>query len=106
MKKIIFTGSAALATLLAAGLASAHTPLFACFDNGNGTIVCEGGFSDGSSAAGVAVVVKDNAGAIIKRGVLSGNSDIELTKPQGEYVVVFEGGDGHAIEIPGSQIFE
>jgi hypothetical protein len=31
----------------------AHTPLCSCYDNGDGTVTCEGGFSDGSSAAGV-----------------------------------------------------
>jgi len=49
------------------GLALAHTPLFSCFDNADGTIYCEGGFSDGSSAAGVAILVKDGNGEVILR---------------------------------------
>ena len=33
-----------------AGVALAHTPLCSCYDNGDGSVECEGGFSDGSSA--------------------------------------------------------
>lgn len=105
MKKIV-------TMLILAGLlvltqqATAHTPLFSCFDNADGTIFCEGGFSDGSTAAGVPIIVKDGAGKEIFRGELSRNSDIEFDKPEGEYAVLFDGGEGHDIEIPGSQIFE
>jgi hypothetical protein len=88
------------------GQSFAHTPLFSCFDNADGTILCEGGFSDGSSAAGVAILVKDGSGKIIHSGELSRNSDIEFDKPEGDYSVMFDGGEGHDIVIPGSQIFE
>lgn len=86
--------------------AAAHTPLFACFDNGDGTIFCEGGFSDGSSAAGVPIIVKDGSGAVILKTELTRNSEIEFAKPAAAYTVVFDGGEGHQIEIPGSRIFE
>ncbi len=88
------------------GLSSAHTPLFSCFDNADGTIYCEGGFSDGSSAAGVPIIVKDASGEVIMKSELSRISDIEFDKPEVDYVVVFDGGEGHVIEIPGSRIFE
>ena len=92
--------------LIVAGAASAHTPLFSCFDNADGTIYCEGGFSDGSSAAGIPIVVKDASGEVIHSLQLSGNSDVEFDKPEGDYSVTFDGGEGHDIVIPGSQIFE
>jgi len=92
--------------LVIGGQSFAHTPLFACFDNADGTIFCEGGFSDGSSAAGVPIIVRDGAGKEIFRGELSRNSDIEFDKPEGEYSVLFDGGEEHQVEIPGSQIFE
>lgn len=88
------------------GTAAAHTPLFACFDNGDGTIFCEGGFSDGSTAAGVPIVIKDGSGAVILRAELNRNSEIEFQKPETVYSVLFYGGEGHEIEIPGEQIFE
>ncbi|MDY0163461.1 hypothetical protein [Desulfobotulus sp.] len=93
--------------LLALPLAAlAHTPLFSCVDNGDGTLFCEGGFSDGSSAAGTAIIVKNGEGKEIQRLALSRTSDIEFKKPEGPYSVVFDGGEGHQIEIQGSQIFE
>jgi hypothetical protein len=85
---------------------AAHTPLFSCFDNADGTIFCEGGFSDGSSAAGVSIIVKSASGEVLLRSELSRNSDIEFHKPHHDYSVTFDGGEGHEIEIPGSQIFE
>ncbi len=94
------------AFLVGSGIASAHTPLFSCFDNADGTIYCEGGFSDGSSASGVPILVKNASGGAILSLQLSGNSDIEFDKPEGEYSVVFDGGEGHDILIPGAQIFE
>lgn len=92
--------------LVLPGFCLAHTPLFSCFDNGDGTIFCEGGFSDGSSAAGVPILIKNASGDVITRGELSRNSDIEFDKPEGDYSVIFDAGEGHEIVIPGSQIFE
>ncbi|HDQ40384.1 MAG TPA: hypothetical protein ENN39_05065 [Desulfonatronum sp.] len=105
MKKF-FVLALAFGFLALSGQSFAHTPLFSCFDNGDGTIFCEGGFSDGSSAAGVPIIVKNGSGKEIYRGELSRNSDIEFDKPEGEYSVTFDGGEGHDIVIPGSQIFE
>ncbi len=45
--------------IMAASTAHAHSPICDCYDNGDTTITCEGGFSDGSSAAGVSVIVYD-----------------------------------------------
>jgi len=40
--------------------ASAHTPLLSVEDNEDGTIYLEGGFSDGSSAAGVTILLVED----------------------------------------------
>ena len=45
--------------------AFAHTPFCSCLDNGDGTILCEGGFFDGSSAVGVKIQVVDASGKIL-----------------------------------------
>lgn len=105
-RKKIFGLLVVLGIFVFPGLSAAHTPLFACFDNGDGTIFCEGGFSDGSTAAGVPIIVKDASGEVILKSELSRNSDIEFDKPGVAYSVLFDGGEGHDIEIPGSQIFE
>ncbi|ADC63172.1 hypothetical protein [Allochromatium vinosum] len=99
-----------IALLLAAGLATgqalAHTPLCSCYDNGDGTVFCEGGFSDGSSASGVKMRVLDAGGNLIHEGVMSENSEFEFDKPEGDYRVVFEAGPGHEITIEGKDILE
>jgi len=86
--------------------ALAHTPLFSCYDNGDGTVLCEGGFSDGSSAANVPILIKDAAGAVVGEGKMDENSEFEFDKPDGDYSVLFDGGEGHQIEVSGEDIVE
>ncbi|TDQ63337.1 hypothetical protein [Phaeovulum veldkampii] len=96
-----------LAPIMAASLCSAsfaHTPLCACYGNGDGTVLCEGGFSDGASAAGIAMKVVDGTGNAIVDGKMDSNSEFEFTAPEGPYSVVFEGGEGHQIVIPSTDI--
>lgn len=90
--------------LLLSASALAHTPLFACYDNADGTVLCEGGFSDGSSAAGVTIRVLGADGSVLLESQLSNLSEIEFDKPEGEYTAVFDAGEGHLIEIPSSRI--
>ncbi|NDV24881.1 hypothetical protein [Desulfovibrio sp. JC022] len=105
MKKILVVLT--LAALLAfAGQAFAHTPLMSCFDNGDNTITCEGGFSDGSSASGVKMFVKDGNGKTILKGAMSEDSEYNFDKPAGAYLVIFDGGEGHQIEVNGVDIVE
>ena len=89
-----------------AGLAWAHTPLCSCYDNGDGTVLCEGGFSDGSSASGVGMRVKDASGNTVLEGKMNENSEFEFNKPDGAYTVFFDAGEGHTIEISHKDITE
>lgn len=98
--------STALAALLCPVVVFAHTPLCSCYDMGDGTVLCEGGFSDGSSAAGVAIRVLDDRGNPVIEGEMSENSEFEFDKPGGDYKVVFEAGPGHEVEIDGKDIVE
>lgn len=85
------------------GPASSHTPLFSCYDNYDGTLFCEGGFSDGSSAAGVGIrVIAD--GETVFESALDGNSTLEFDKPSGDYTVIFDAGPGHVIEVQSGNI--
>lgn len=93
-----------VALLLGAASASAHTPLCSCWSNDDGTITCEGGFSDGSSASGVAMSVVDASGKVIESGKMSELSEFSFKKPEGDFTVKFDAGEGHKIEIPGSEI--
>ncbi len=95
----------ALAVFMAT-YAFAHTPLCSCYDNGDGTITCEGGFSDGSSAAGVEMRVLNSSGNILIKGKMNEDSEFTFKKPDGSYNVEFEAGPGHLVEVPGSEITE
>ncbi|MFO7913291.1 MAG: hypothetical protein R6V15_14115 [Desulfotignum sp.] len=87
------------------GICQAHTPLFSCYDNGDGSITCEGGFSDGSSATGVAVRVVDKDGKELMADKLDEFSEYTVDKPSGEFTVIFDAGEGHQIKVPGKEIF-
>ena len=87
-------------------LTYAHTPICDCYDNGDNTITCEGGFSDGGTAAGIPMRIIDGAGKLLIDGAMSAQSDFTFTKPDGNFRVEFEGGDGHIIQIDGRDIEE
>ena len=83
----------------------AHTALMSCFDNGDGTITCEGGFSDGSSANGVKFRVEADGKTLIE-GKMDEYSEFNFKKPMGNYSAVFDAGEGHQVHISGSDITE
>jgi hypothetical protein len=91
--------------LAPASAALAHTPLFSCYDNGDGTVLCEAGFSDGSSASGVPVRVLDGTGAVIEESKMDANSEFIFDMPEGEYSVQFDAGEGHRIDVPAAEIY-
>ena len=93
-------------SLLAAVPVMAHTPLCSCYDNGDGSVTCEGGFSDGSSAAGVEIRVEDGSGKVLVKGKMDEDSEYTFQKPDGSYVVLFDAGPGHLVEVKGEDIAE
>lgn len=103
-KRLAIVGVAALMTI--SGQVYAHSPLLNCFDNGDKTITCEGGFSDGSSATGVKMRVKSAAGKVLIKGNMSQDSEFSFNKPAGTYTVAFDAGAGHIVEINGDDIVE
>jgi hypothetical protein len=105
-RTIIFLYALAIGLILGSGAAWAHTPLCSCYDNGDGTVTCEGGFSDGSSASGVQMRVEDGSGAKLIGGKMDEFSEFTFEKPSGDYRVVFDAGEGHRIEIDGKEILE
>ena len=104
-KKIFIIGLLAFSLFLA-GQVIAHTPLCSCYDNGDGTITCEGGFSDGSSAAGVEMRVVDKKDKVLLKGKMDEDSEFTFKKPKGAYKVQFDAGPGHLVEVDGKDIVE
>lgn len=105
-RSFILIGALLIGLVFALGQALAHTPLCSCYDNGDGTITCEGGFSDGSSAAGVQIRVEKKGSGILIKGKMDEDSEFTFDKPAGGYKVVFDAGEGHVIEIDGKEIIE
>lgn len=99
-------GSVVLAGFALAPLAFAHTPVCNCFDNGDDTITCEGGFSDGSSATGVAIRVLDARDRVLIDGKIDVAGSFMFMKPAIEYHVVFDAGQSHIVTIDGGDITE
>ena len=88
------------------GRAAAHNPICECFDNADGTITCEGGFSDGSPAVGIPLRVFDASGRILIDGAMSEHSEFTFDKPDVRFRVQFDAGEGHVIDIDGRDIEE
>ncbi|MCK9256836.1 MAG: hypothetical protein M0P02_02035 [Sulfurospirillaceae bacterium] len=97
MKKMFFIALFATSSLFA------HTALMSCFDNGDGSVTCEGGFSDGSSASGINFLVLQN-GNVIESGKMDGHSEYTFDKPEGDYEAVFDAGEGHKVIVKSSDI--
>jgi hypothetical protein len=104
IKLLRLLGPLALAAWAAA--AYGHNAICDCFDNGDDTITCEGGFSDGGKAVGVPLRVLDPAGKVLLQGVMSEHSDYTFAKPKGDFRVEFDAGQGHVVTIDGRDIEE
>lgn len=98
--------SGVLAVALFASVASAHNAICDCFDNGDDTITCEGGFSDGGKAVGVPLRVLDGSGKVLVEGAMSDTSDFTFAKPKVDFRVEFDAGQGHVVTIDGRDIEE
>jgi len=94
----------AIPVLALASVAYAHNAICDCYDNGDDTITCEGGFSDGGKAVGVPLRVLDQAGKVLVDGKMSDKSDFTFPKPKGDYRVQFDAGQGHVVTIDGRDI--
>lgn len=99
MKKIL------LSLAFVASSMFAHSAIMSCFDNGDGTITCEGGFSDGSSASGVKFHVLQDDKKVYE-AKMSEDSEVTFKKPTSKYTAVFNAGEGHQVHIKGSDITE
>ncbi len=84
--------------------ALSHTPICDCYDNGDETITCEGGFSDGGSAKGIEIHVVNVAGKVLIQGAMDDYSSFTFDKPVEDYVVRYLAGEGHVIEVDGRDI--
>lgn len=97
-------GAILVGTLLlcVSGVAYAHKPLLSVGDNDDGTISIEAGFSDGSSAAGHKIVLKDEkTEATVSEHRVGEDGTLQLKKPSVPYKVTLDAGEGHIVTKPG-----
>jgi hypothetical protein len=93
---------AAILILSFASAASAHKPLLAVEDNMDGTIYIEAGFSDGSSAAGHKILLKDKeSGKVLSEQRVGEDGTLEIKKPSVKYTVTLDAGEGHVVTKDG-----
>src|SRR5690349_4830430 len=85
--------------LAAAAVAYAHNAICSCFENDNGSITCEGGFSDGGKAVGVPLRVFDQSGKVLVDGKMDKDSTFTFPKPKVAFRVEFNAGEGHIVTI-------
>src|SRR5690606_25464705 len=78
--------------LAAGSAANAHGPACICYDNGDGTITCEGGFSAGSPAGGVPIRVVDARARVLVNGQMDAAGTSSFEKRDGDFHVVFDAG--------------
>lgn len=102
MKRIMMT---AFLFMLPIGYSYSHTALLSCYDEGNGYILCEGGFSDGASAEGVEFRLEQN-GKEMMRTKLDEFGEVYFEKPSTRFTVILNGGEGHIVHIDGNDISE
>lgn len=99
-----FAPIAALAAVATPALA--HNAICDCFLNDDGTITCEGGFSDGARATGIPIRVVDRDGKVLLEGVMNEKSEFTFEVPTVAFNVEFDAGEGHMVKIDGRDIEE
>ncbi len=88
--------------LCLSGAAQAHKPLLSVGDDSDGTIAIEAGFSDGSSAAGHKIILKnEKTGEVISEHRVGEDGTLQLKKPSVPYTVTLDAGEGHVVTKPG-----
>ncbi|OFV46440.1 hypothetical protein RP300_01926 [Oligella urethralis] len=96
-----------LVALCLSGLSTAvyaHAPLLNC-ERQNAQVVCQGGFSDGSSAFGVQIDVKNYDEKTLFSGKLDESGKIAFDIPKDEeFFVRFDAGPGHILELDHADI--
>lgn len=83
---------------LLAGTALAHAPYFTCRLH-NGLIECKGGFSDGSSAAGITAELLSADGKVLASTTLDAQSMARFKPPKGDFYLLMDAGPGHVVEV-------
>lgn len=103
MRKKILALLLGAALCVFASVAFAHTPILNCYMDGD-MVVCEGGFSNGASAAGVQMTVRDANKNVILEAKLDDLGMWSFKRPEGDFEVEFNAGPGHVVVVQSADI--
>jgi len=84
--------------------AQLHQPTFECANTGALRVTCRGSFVDGTSAAGIVVRVLDKHDRVVYVGNVDTLGRVTFRKPDAEFHVVFDAGQGNVLTILGSEM--
>lgn len=93
-----------LAIALAAAPAAAHNALISCFDNGDQTVTCEAGYSDGASSAGQVIRVLQINKRLILEAKFSKDGTFTFKKPDVAFYIEFIGDSTHMATFDGEDL--
>jgi hypothetical protein len=93
-----------LGTSAAADQARLHIPTFQCTSNGALRVTCVGAFLDGRSAAGITARVFDKHDRVVYVGTVDSQGRITFRKPDAEFHIVFDAGQGNVLTILASEM--
>jgi hypothetical protein len=104
--------AASVAALLILGSAAAlpgdyaqmHVPTFQCANNGALRVTCVGTFLDGRSAAGITARVLDKHDRVVFVGTVDSQGRITFRKPDAEFHIVFDAGQGNVLTLLASDM--
>lgn len=103
--------AASVAALLSLGCATSamsqaqmHVPTFQCASSGALRVSCVGTFLDGRSAAGITVRVLDKHDRVVFVGTVDSQGRITFRKPDAEFHIVFDAGQGNVLTILASEM--
>lgn len=107
MRHALFRIAAVLAAAAFSAPVLAHSPVMSCFENEDGTITCEAGYSDGASAANQRFAAYSLDGRLLFEDVFSQNGDITFEVPEaaGGFYLEFTGDDAHQVVVYDDEIF-
>lgn len=90
--------------LLFSQAAFAHGPVLDCYIEHDDWVKCEAGFTDGSSAAGRKIQVRNLSNKVLREGEVGQDNTYTFQAPADTYSVIFLGGEGHETIIQSSDI--
>jgi hypothetical protein len=102
----MLTAMVGFAMMVLAQPGGAHSPLLACYDEGEEQVTCEGGYSDGAPAAGQTIRVLTPARRLILEARFDRSNTYKFRKPVTAFLVEFEGDSSHLATFDGEDLIK